>query len=150
MTLEEHLWCVAAAVGPCPDDWECGDGSPVDLAGHLSALADGLAAQRRGVTVRGIASSIATSYGLNSTQLDVLELVLEGRSNAEIGATLGLERGGVKWTLHNVLTKTGETNREGLLRLALLHRVTSGTVPLTKPDRERLLARYGRKKGAQP
>jgi len=49
-TLEEHLWCLALAIGP--DDpsrgmWQAADGTPVDVQRHLSALADGLSEIRR-------------------------------------------------------------------------------------------------------
>lgn len=56
---------------------------------------------------------------LTPREADVLELVLQGKSNGEIGAALEISKATVKWHMHNVFTKTGTTTREALLREAL-------------------------------
>lgn len=46
-TPEEHLWCIALAVGPDGGEmWQAADGTPVDIARHLTAVAEALKSLR--------------------------------------------------------------------------------------------------------
>ncbi|MFO7564473.1 MAG: LuxR C-terminal-related transcriptional regulator [Enhygromyxa sp.] len=58
-------------------------------------------------------------HRLTSREQDILERVLCGSSNQEIGRSLEISRATVKWHMHNVFAKTNTNNRESLLRLAL-------------------------------
>ena len=56
---------------------------------------------------------------LTEREADILALVLQGKSNGEIGHELQISKATVKWHMHNVFTKTGTATREALLREAL-------------------------------
>jgi DNA-binding CsgD family transcriptional regulator len=58
-------------------------------------------------------------HRLTSREQDILERVLCGSSNHEIGRALEISRATVKWHMHNLFAKTNTNNRESLLRLAL-------------------------------
>jgi DNA-binding CsgD family transcriptional regulator len=69
--------------------------------------------------LRWAVNRLARRHKLTSREQDILELVLEGRANAQIGRALEISRATVKWHMHNVFAKTNTGNRESLLRLAL-------------------------------
>jgi DNA-binding CsgD family transcriptional regulator len=69
--------------------------------------------------LRWAVSRLKTMSMLTEREADILEQVLQGKSNAEIGAALQISKATVKWHLHNVFTKTGTSTRESLLREAL-------------------------------
>jgi DNA-binding CsgD family transcriptional regulator len=58
-------------------------------------------------------------HRLTTREQDILERVLCGSSNHEIGRALEISRATVKWHMHNLFAKTNTNNRESLLRLAL-------------------------------
>jgi len=58
-------------------------------------------------------------HRLTLREQDILERVLCGSSNQDIGRELQISRATVKWHMHNVFAKTNTNNRESLLRLAL-------------------------------
>lgn len=62
---------------------------------------------------------LARRYKLTSREHEILERVVAGRSNTEIGADLELTRATVKWHMTNIFAKTQTETREQLLRLAL-------------------------------
>ena len=62
---------------------------------------------------------LARRHQLTSREQDMLELVLDGRTNTQISRALDISRATVKWHMHNVFAKTNTGNRESLLRLAL-------------------------------
>ena len=69
--------------------------------------------------LRWAVTRLARRHKLTSREQSILELVLEGRSNAQIGRSLDISRATVKWHMHNVFAKTNTGTRESLLRLAL-------------------------------
>jgi DNA-binding CsgD family transcriptional regulator len=69
--------------------------------------------------LRWAVTRLARRHKLTNREQDILELVLEGRANEQIGRTLEISRATVKWHMHNVFAKTNSGNRESLLRLAL-------------------------------
>ncbi|KIG16931.1 hypothetical protein DB30_03915 [Enhygromyxa salina] len=69
--------------------------------------------------LRWAVNRLARRHKLTNREQDILELVLEGRSNEQIGRALEISRATVKWHMHNVFAKTNSGNRESLLRLAL-------------------------------
>jgi DNA-binding CsgD family transcriptional regulator len=62
---------------------------------------------------------LARFHKLTEREQDLLECVLSGKTNEEIGRTLEISRATVKWHMHNIFAKTNTGNRESLLRLAL-------------------------------
>jgi DNA-binding CsgD family transcriptional regulator len=62
---------------------------------------------------------MARCHKLTEREQDLLECVLAGKSNEEIGRSLDISRATVKWHMHNIFAKTNTANRESLLRLAL-------------------------------
>lgn len=56
---------------------------------------------------------------LTEREREILQRVLRGRSNSQIGEELGIRKATVKWHMHNIFTKTGARTREALLREAL-------------------------------
>jgi DNA-binding CsgD family transcriptional regulator len=62
---------------------------------------------------------LAQRTRLTGREQDIVALVLDGLLNPEIAEHLEITRSTVKWHMHNIFTKTGTTNREGLIREAL-------------------------------
>jgi DNA-binding CsgD family transcriptional regulator len=69
--------------------------------------------------LRWAVQRLATAARLTERERDILDRVLQGRLNTEIGEELGISKATVKWHMHNIFTKTGATTREALLREAL-------------------------------
>jgi DNA-binding CsgD family transcriptional regulator len=69
-------------------------------------------------------------HRLTAREQDILERVLCGSSNQEIGRALEISRATVKWHMHNLFAKTNTNNRESLLRLALQ---LGGGEPIIQP-----------------
>jgi DNA-binding CsgD family transcriptional regulator len=69
--------------------------------------------------LRWAVERLAGRYKLTQREQDILEGVLAGRNNDEIGRELEISRATVKWHMHNLFAKTSTGNRENLLRLAL-------------------------------
>jgi DNA-binding CsgD family transcriptional regulator len=69
--------------------------------------------------LRWAVSRLVTAANLTERERDILDRVLQGRLNTEIGEELGISKATVKWHMHNIFTKTGATTREALLREAL-------------------------------
>lgn len=82
---------------------------------------------------------LARFHKLTEREQDLLECVLSGKTNEEIGRALEISRATVKWHMHNIFAKTNTGNRESLLRLALQlggarePRIESGHRPETTP-----------------
>jgi DNA-binding CsgD family transcriptional regulator len=71
---------------------------------------------------RGTRGRPATGWAsLTPTELDVVRLVVEGRSNPEIGSHLFMSRGTVKTHLSHVYAKLGVANRTELATYATPH-----------------------------
>jgi DNA-binding CsgD family transcriptional regulator len=69
--------------------------------------------------LRWAVDRLSRRHKLTLREQDILERVLAGRNNDEIGSDLEISRATVKWHMHNVFAKTNTGNRENLLRLAL-------------------------------
>jgi DNA-binding CsgD family transcriptional regulator len=69
--------------------------------------------------LRWAVDRLSRRHKLTLREQDILERVLAGRNNDEIGNDLEISRATVKWHMHNVFAKTNTGNRENLLRLAL-------------------------------
>jgi len=69
--------------------------------------------------LRWAVNRLAGRHKLTPREQDILERVLAGRNNEEIGIDLEISRATVKWHMHNIFAKTNTGNRESLLRLAL-------------------------------
>lgn len=69
--------------------------------------------------LRWAVARLAGAAHLTERERDILDRVLQGRLNTEIGEELGISKATVKWHMHNIFTKTGATTREALLREAL-------------------------------
>jgi DNA-binding CsgD family transcriptional regulator len=69
--------------------------------------------------LRWAVTRLSSKAQLTEREADILALVLQGRSNGEIGKELEISKATVKWHMHNIFTKTGTVTREGLLREAL-------------------------------
>ena len=69
--------------------------------------------------LRWAVARLASTAKLTDRERDILDRVLQGRLNAEIGEELGISKATVKWHMHNIFTKTGASTREALLREAL-------------------------------
>jgi DNA-binding CsgD family transcriptional regulator len=71
------------------------------------------------VRVSWAASRLTRRHRLCSREESILDRLLAGRTNDEIGADLKLSRPTVRWHMHNIFVKTNTETREQLLRLAL-------------------------------
>jgi DNA-binding CsgD family transcriptional regulator len=80
--------------------------------------------------LRWAVARLANAAKLTDRERDILDRVLQGRLNSEIGEELGISKATVKWHMHNIFTKTGATTREALLREAL-------QLGLPQPSRDR-------------
>ncbi len=69
--------------------------------------------------LRWAVTRLVSAHKLTEREQDILELVLQGRNNLQIGGDLSISRATVKWHMHNIFAKTSTGNRESLLRLAL-------------------------------
>jgi DNA-binding CsgD family transcriptional regulator len=74
--------------------------------------------------LRWAVTRLATQANLTERERDILDRVLQGDSNGEIGVALEISKATVKWHMHNIFTKTGSRTREALLREALQLRST--------------------------
>ena len=62
-------------------------------------------------------------FGLTTRELEVLRLMIEGRSNGEIGAQLFVSRKTASVHVSNILRKLGATNRIEATAIARRHQV---------------------------
>lgn len=65
---------------------------------------------------------VADEYGLSNREKEVFELLVQGKSNAEISRLLFISEGTVKVHIHNIYQKLGITNRRQINQI-LLERV---------------------------
>jgi DNA-binding CsgD family transcriptional regulator/GAF domain-containing protein len=80
----------------------------IQMAGFHQSVLEQHPARRRGRTP-----------DLSPTDMRVLQLVVEGLSNGEIGAQLHLSTNTIKFHMRGLLQKTGAANRTDLTRLAI-------------------------------
>ena len=69
--------------------------------------------------LRWAVTRLTKSANLTDRERTILDRVLRGEGNTQIGAALEISKATVKWHMHNIFTKTGATTREDLLRVAL-------------------------------
>jgi DNA-binding NarL/FixJ family response regulator len=62
-------------------------------------------------------------FGLTTREFEVLRLVIEGRSNGEIGAQLFVSRKTASVHVSNILRKLGATNRIEAAAIARRHQI---------------------------
>ena len=62
-------------------------------------------------------------FGLTTREFEVLRLVIEGRSNGEIGAQLFVSRKTASVHVSNILRKLGATNRIEATAIARRHQI---------------------------
>lgn len=58
----------------------------------------------------------ATNHKLSKREREILQLVMQGKSNREIATTLILAEGTIKTHLHNIMKKCNQPSREALQR----------------------------------
>jgi NarL family two-component system response regulator LiaR len=80
-----------------------------------------LAAEAVEALVQAADASCAIGQDLTEREHEVLELLVEGLSNAEIAARLVVSIAAVKYHVSNILFKLGATNRTEAVVLALQH-----------------------------
>lgn len=76
-------------------------------------------------TPRPVDREPPVDHGLTARELEVLELVAQGRSNAEIADELFVSGATVKTHLNHLLAKTGSRDRAQLVAYAFRHGVTA-------------------------
>lgn len=88
-------------------------------SGGRALAANALAARILGQLGRPDArnSSKSSAPALNKRERQILQLIDQGLSNAQVGARCFLSPGTVKWYLQNLYEKFGVNNRTGLLRV---------------------------------
>lgn len=84
--------------------------------------------------LRWAVTRLASSARLTERERSILDRVLQGCGNAEIGEELGISKATVKWHMHNIFTKTGAKTREALLREALQLGGVARRDPQPAPD----------------
>jgi DNA-binding NarL/FixJ family response regulator len=78
----------------------------IDRLGELADMCDDQNALQKGME------------SLSPREAEVLDLLSDGKSNAEIGEALHIEVGTVKNHVHSILKKLGVTNRRQAAKLA--------------------------------
>ncbi len=71
---------------------------------------------RVGAFINAGLAGYAQHYSLSARETEVLRLVLEGKDNQNIAGELSLAASTVKVHVHNILKKTGQANRQELMR----------------------------------
>jgi len=65
----------------------------------------------------GLPDRLAASYGISGREMDIIRLIIAGRSNREIEAALFISFSTVKNHIYNIFQKTGVKSRTQLIRL---------------------------------
>ena len=94
------------------------DAPPAELISAVRAAATGATAMSGSVATRLMHREEEPANALNSRELEVLQLVADGRSNREIGATLFLSEATVKSHLVHINTKLGVRSRTSAVAAA--------------------------------
>lgn len=97
------------------DDGLAGSAAP---AVSYTASADDLAAAIRGGAARrwspDSSSDAGAPLGLSPREHEIVDLVIEGRTNQQVATTLGISANTVRTHLQNVMAKLGVSNRREL------------------------------------
>ncbi|MDN6240510.1 response regulator transcription factor [Corynebacterium variabile] len=94
------------------------DAPPAELISAVRAAATGATAMSGSVATRLMHRGEEPANALTSRELEVLQLVADGRSNREIGATLFLSEATVKSHLVHINTKLGVRSRTSAVAAA--------------------------------
>ncbi|HAF73346.1 MAG TPA: DNA-binding response regulator [Corynebacterium variabile] len=94
------------------------DAPPAELISAVRAAATGATAMSGSVATRLMHREEEPANALTSRELEVLQLVADGRSNREIGATLFLSEATVKSHLVHINTKLGARSRTSAVAAA--------------------------------
>lgn len=94
------------------------DAPPAELISAVRAAATGATAMSGSVATRLMHREEEPANALTSRELEVLQLVADGRSNREIGATLFLSEATVKSHLVHINTKLGVRSRTSAVAAA--------------------------------
>lgn len=94
------------------------DAPPTELISAVRAAATGATAMSGSVATRLMHREEEPANALTSRELEVLQLVADGRSNREIGATLFLSEATVKSHLVHINTKLGVRSRTSAVAAA--------------------------------
>lgn len=94
------------------------DAPPAELISAVRAAATGVTAMSGSVATRLMHREEEPANALTSRELEVLQLVADGRSNREIGATLFLSEATVKSHLVHINTKLGVRSRTSAVAAA--------------------------------
>lgn len=94
------------------------DAPPAELISAVRAAATGATAMSGSVATRLMHREEEPGNALTSRELEVLQLVADGRSNREIGATLFLSEATVKSHLVHINTKLGVRSRTSAVAAA--------------------------------
>ena len=94
------------------------DAPPAELFSAVRAAATGATAMSGSVATRLMHREEEPANALTSRELEVLQLVADGRSNREIGATLFLSEATVKSHLVHINTKLGVRSRTSAVAAA--------------------------------
>ncbi len=113
---------VGSAEGRTRLRWQLAD-NRVDIVGEFATLGD---ARRAGLDADAIVLAVAPSIDeapplepLTPRELEVLELMAEGRSNKAIGEALGISDQTVKFHVASINGKLGAANRTEAVRRAV-------------------------------
>jgi DNA-binding NarL/FixJ family response regulator len=87
------------------------DAPPTELVAALRTAATGASVLAPAVASRLVGRAIPAPTSLSSREIEVLQLVAEGRSNREIGRRLFLSEATVKSHLVHIFTKLGVSSR---------------------------------------
>ena len=68
---------------------------------------------------RGARRQVGYPYGLTGREVEILKLVARGFTNLEIGGQLGISPSTAARHVHNILTKTGMSNRAEVTALSM-------------------------------
>lgn len=94
---------------------------PATLAGALRRIAAGEATRRPMISPRRAERGIAAAVALTARESDIVSLLAEGRSNADIARELFVSEPTVKYHLTNVYRKLGVQGRAGAIRFWFEH-----------------------------
>jgi two-component system nitrate/nitrite response regulator NarL len=85
----------------------------------------------REVLSQGNGSSSPKDYGLTRRELDIIDKIVNGRSNREVGEDFSISERTVKHHLTNIFSKVGVTSRLQLALFAVNHHLTRTQVMST-------------------
>jgi len=89
--------------------------------------------ERRNRMIPEDLSSLLSPYGITKREIEVIQLVVRGRSNRDIEKVLFISMATVKMHLDNIYRKLGVKNRLELINFIMTHSAKPGATG--KPER---------------